>query len=352
MNMKNVRLLPLLLLLAVTVVAAGCGGGGGGSNSVPSGDIALVGSDPITKQQYDNLLAAAQSQYKARKQAFPKVGTTAYKTLSDQAVSYLVQEAELEQKAKQLGIKPATVQAGVQKQIKKIKTQTFHGNEKLYKAQLKASGLTEAQLELDLHTQVLAQDIYNKVTSNVKVTEGAVKDFYNANKAQYTTASSREVRHILVSSRAKAESIRSQLVKGGDFATLAKKYSTDTSSAKQGGKLCAAHGSGTPPTGCIQTVPQFDKAAFSLKTNEISQPVHSTYGWHIIQALGPVKPGKVTPLKTVEATIKTNLLSTRKTAAMQTWVNNLKKEYAKKVVYQTGYAPASTATTGLTVTTG
>ena len=68
------------------------------------------------------------------------------------------------------------------------------------------------------------------------------------------------------------------------------------------------------------------------------------------QAAIASKVGKVEPLKNVEATIKANLLSTKKSAAVQTWLNNLKKEYAKKVSYQTGYAPATTATTGATTT--
>jgi foldase protein PrsA len=349
MHMKIVRFVPLLALLAVALLAAGCGGGGG-SQSVPSDDIALVNSAPITKAEYDQLIALAKSQATAQHQPVPKVGTTAYKSMSDRVVAYLVAVTEYAQKGKQLGVTDAKVNAGVEKQLDKIKKVTFHGNKKLYESQLKASGLTEDQLKYELHGQVLAQDVFNKVTGKLKVTPAAIKKFYDSNKAQYTTAESREVRHILVSSKTKAQSIRSQLVNGAAFATLAKKYSTDSSSAKTGGKLCAVHGQGTPPNGCIATVPPFDKAAFSLKTNEISQPVHSNYGWHIIQAVGPIKPAKVTPLKNVESTIKANLLSTKKSAAVQAWLSNLKKEYAKKVVYQTGYAPATTATTGATTT--
>jgi foldase protein PrsA len=348
MHMKIVRFMPLLALLAVALLAAGCGGGGGSSASVPSGDIATVGSDSITKAQYDALIALAKSEALAQHQPVPKVGTTAYKTMSDRVVAYLVAVTEYQQKAKQLGITDASVNAGVQKQLDKIKKVTFHGNEALYKSQLKASGLTEEQLKYELHGQVLAQDVFNKVTGKVTVTPVAIKTFYDANKAQYTTAESREVRHILVSSKSRAQSIRSQLVKGAAFATLARKYSTDTSSAKTGGRLCAVHGQGTPPAGCIATVPPFDKAAFSLKTNEISQPVHSTYGWHIIQAVSPIKPAKVEPLKTVQATIKTSLLSSKKSAAVRTWLANLKKEYAKKVAYQTGYTPAATSTSATT----
>lgn len=346
--MKTFRFLPLPLLLVVALLVAGCGGGG--SKSLPQDAVALVGSDTITKTQYNDLLAAARNQYKARKQAFPKIGTTAYKSLSDSAVSYLVQESELEQKAKALNI--SVTDKDVSKQITQIKTQYFGGSQKKYEAQLKAQGLTEAQLRLDLHAQILAQRLYDKVTANVKVTDAAVKAYYEKNKSQYTTPESRNVRHILVSSKQKAESILTQLHNGGDFAALAKKYSTDTSSAKQGGKLCVSHGAGTSSSGCIQTVAAFDKAAFSLKTKEISQPVHSTYGWHIIQALTPITPAKVSPLASVKETIRASLLSTKKTSVMQAWVNKLKQDFSKNVRYQSGYEPAATtsATTAGTTT--
>jgi foldase protein PrsA len=94
-----------------------------------------------------------------------------------------------------------------------------------------------------------------------------------------------------------------------------------------------------------QTVPQFDKVAFSLKTNELSFPVHTQYGWHIIQALSPVRPAKQTPLKDVEASIKTQLLQTKKTDAMNKWVDAMKKDYAKKIRYQAGYEPTATTST-------
>jgi foldase protein PrsA len=258
-----------------------------------------------------------------------------------------VQESELEQKAAEIGVKVTA--KDVSDQIAQIKTQYFGGNDKKYRAQLKAQGLTEAQLKQDLHAQILAQKLYDKVTADVKVTDAAVKSYYQQNKSQYTTQESRDVRHILVSSKKKAQDLEAQLKKGADFATLAKKYSKDTGSAKQGGKLTISKG---------QTVPNFEKTAFALKTNEISPPVHTTYGWHIIQALGPVKPAKVTPLKSVSASIRSNLLSTKKQTVMQTWVDQLKKDYSSRIVYQTGYTPAATSTsttgtgTATTSTTG
>jgi foldase protein PrsA len=335
--MKTLRLLLLPALLVVALLVAGCGGSSK-KTTVPQNAVAIVGSDTITKAQYNDLIASAKRTYAARKTAFPKAGTTAYKSLSDQAVTYLVQESELEQKAKELGV--AVTQKEVGDQIQQIKTQYFAGSEKKYQAQLKAQGLTEAQLKQDLYAQLLSQKLYDKITKNVTVTDAAVTKYYNTHKSTYTTQESRDVRHILVNSKSLADQLETQLKKGADFAALAKKYSKDTASAKKGGEL------GTISKG--QTVPAFDKVAFSLKTKEISAPVHSTYGWHIIEAMGPIKPAKVTPLSAVKTQIQQNLLSTKKTSVMNAWVSKLKKDFAPQISYQTGYAPAATASTPTT----
>src|SRR3954453_20187851 len=98
----RLRYLSVALLAVLALVAAGCGGGS--SQSVPSDAVAKVGGDTITKEQFNFLLAGAKRTYKARKTPFPKAGTTQYKSLQDQAMQYLVQEAEYEQKAKDLGV--------------------------------------------------------------------------------------------------------------------------------------------------------------------------------------------------------------------------------------------------------
>ena len=150
------------------------------------------------------------------------------------------------------------------------------------------------------------------------------------------------MRHILVNSKKQADGLEAQLKGGADFAALAKKYSKDTLSAVKGGKLTIEKG---------QTVAEFDKAAFALKTNEISPPVHTQYGWHIIQALSAVKPASTQPLSAVKATIRQQLLSQKKTTRFQKWLDGVKKDYAKSVRYQIGYVPAATGTTTAATTT-
>jgi parvulin-like peptidyl-prolyl isomerase len=337
--MKLLRLLTLPVLLAAALLVAGCGGGGG-AKSVPANAVAVVGSDTITKTQFNNLLEGAKRTYKARKTPFPKAGTAQYKALQDQALQYLVQQSELEQRAKDLGV--TVTDKDVAARLKQIKTQYFGGSETRYQQQLKQQGLTETQIKTDLHAQILSEKLYNKVTTGVKASDADVQKYYNDHKSTYQQKASRDVRHILVNTKALADSIEAQLKSGASFATLAKKYSKDPGSAKQGGKLTISKG---------QTVPQFDKAAFSLKTNQISAPVHTTYGWHIIEPLGPVKPAKQTPLKEVKAQISQQLLQTKKTDTMTKWVDGVKKDFAKKISYQTGYTPIATTTGTTTGTT-
>jgi foldase protein PrsA len=340
MEMKTRFLFLFVPLALVAVLAAGCGGGGG-SGSVPADSIAKVGSTPITKSTFNALLTVAFARFKAQGQAAPKVGTPAYTQLRDQAVSFLVQEEELQQEGTKLGV--TVSQKDIDDRLAQIRQTYYHGSETKLEAALKKDDITLAELEqYNLRPALLSEKLEAKVTSDVKVSNADAQKYYTQNKASFTTPQTREVRHILVNSKSLAQQIETKLKNGESFASLAKKYSKDTGSAQQGGKLCVAHGGSSGA--CQQTVPPFDKAAFSLKTNEVSQPVKSSFGWHVIQALSPVKPAHTQTFKEVESQIQASLAQQKKQTAWTAWLTKLKNDFKGKVAFQTGYAPVTTTT--------
>jgi parvulin-like peptidyl-prolyl isomerase len=342
------RLLPIsLLVLLLVALAAGCGGTSG-PRAVPPGAVAVVGSAAITKAQYDSVVDQIKQSFKAQKVPFPKEGSQDFKSqVRDRAVQSIVQREEVEQRAQDLDIKVS--QAEIAARLKQYKKQYFGNSDKVYRQQLKAAGYTEQDFLDQIRVQLESEKIYDQVTKDVKVSDSDVQKYYNAHKSQYAKPETRDVRHILVSSKTLADSLYAQLKKGASFATLAKKYSTDKGSAAKGGQLCVAHGTSTDAT-CFQTVPEFDKAAFSLKTNEISKPVHSQYGWHIIQPTSAIHAASVQPLSQVRETIRQQLLQQQKTSVMNKWVNDMKKDFCRgKIGYQDGFQPLTDPCVAATV---
>jgi parvulin-like peptidyl-prolyl isomerase len=326
MEMKT-RLPFLLLSLALVAMLAACGGGG--QQQVPADAIAQVGSTPISKASFNSLINLACANYKIQGQPC-KVGTPTYTALRAQAVTYLVQQEELAQEASQkLGV--TVTQQDLDKQLEQIKKTSYQGSEKKLEAALKKQGITLSDYELELRYHLLGQRAYTKVAQQA----------YNQNKAAFTTPKTREVRHILVKSKTLAQKLEQEVKNGANFAKLAKRYSKDTGSAARGGKLCVSHGAASGL--CSPTVAPFDKAAFSLKTNDVSL-VHSVYGWHVLQPIGPVTPAGTETFAQVKAQILANQAPPQVTTAWNAWLAKMANDFKSKVTYQTGYAPPTTTT--------
>jgi peptidyl-prolyl cis-trans isomerase D len=131
-----------------------------------------------------------------------------------------------------------------------------------------------------------------KSEASVQVTQDDLRTYYDQHRDQYKTPEQVKVSHILIKTPApgpdnkvddkavaeaqkRAEDLLKQVKGGANFEDLAKKYSEDPGSAKQGGSL-GWIGKG-------QTVPEFEKAAFSLPKGQISDLVKSSFGYHIIR---------------------------------------------------------------------
>jgi foldase protein PrsA len=327
--MRVSRLLLAAALLGVVVSAAGCGGSKSSSKRVPSSAAATVGDATISKASLQELMAASKLHAEAKGSTYPAPGTAKYKLLQGNALLYLVNESELEQKLASLGGAPVT-EAQVNARLAQVKVQLFGAQPSHYKKELKLEGVTEKQLKQELHDELVRDHLYARVTGDTQVTDAELEEAYKKNESVYTKPATRTVRQILVPSKSLADDIEAKLRDGADFAALAKKYSKDTASAAIGGKLTITQG---------YSVPEFEEVAFKLKTHEISSPVQTRYGWHIIEAVSPTVAGDSTPLAAVKKQLRSSLLKTKKQTDWKSFLSTMKTEFAPTVHYQEGYKP-------------
>lgn len=308
-----------VLCLLAAIVAAGCAAG---RRSVPVNGVAVVGDTLVTKRQYERLCV---------RQGCAVPTSTEQAAFRAQVVTVLVERAQLEQKAAELGIEVSREECD--RRLEGLIQQYFAGSHRRYDEQLRQQGLNEAQVVADICAQVLQEKVHAEVTKGVEVSDKEIETAYSKNKRQYVKPATREVRHILVKRKELADSLYSQLQGGADFATLVKKYSQDPPSKGQGGKLTISRG---------QTVPPFDKSAFSLATRTISKPIKTGYGWHIIQPLTRVARSKTAPFSRVRDAIRQQLIQVKKQEKMAAWTNELRKDFAGRTYFQIGFVPPPT----------
>lgn len=158
------------------------------------------------------------------------------------------------------------------------------------------------------------------------VADADVEKAYQDRLAQFTTPAQVKARHILFKASSdaeyadalkKAQNLRAKLVKGQDFAKAAEEYSEDPSAKGRGGDL----GWFDAP----KMVKEFSDAAFKLKKGEISEPVKTQFGIHLIQ-LEDSKPAEVKPFDAVKAQLKAQMEDDRFTTKATERLENLKKK--------------------------
>ncbi|MBC1760387.1 peptidylprolyl isomerase PrsA [Listeria ivanovii] len=222
-----------------------------------------------------------------------------YEAMKDKYGNEFVQQLTFE---KILGDKYKVTDEQVDSELKKYKSQ--YGDQ--FDAVLAQSGLTEETFKSQLKYNLLVQ---KATEANTDTSDKALKEYYKTWQPDIT------VSHILVADEAKAKEVEKKLKDGAKFADLAKEYSTDTATKENGGQLA--------PFGPGKMDPAFEKAAYALKNKgDISAPVKTQYGYHIIQMDKPAT--KTTYDKDKKAVKESYLQSQLTTENMQ---KTLKKEY-------------------------
>lgn len=165
--------------------------------------------------------------------------------------------------------------------------------------------------------EILTQIGINKILSDVKITDEEIRAYYEVNSHIFKSEESVTAKHILVDTLDEANDIKKKLEEGMNFEMAAMKYSSCPSKA-QGGNL------GTFTRG--KMVPEFEEAAFNLAVNEISDPIKTQFGYHLIKV--EEKIGE-TPksLDEVYPVIKRELLNERQSYKYMEFTEELKKKY-------------------------
>jgi len=125
-----------------------------------------------------------------------------------------------------------------------------------------------------LRRRVLREQYFEKTLKDT-IREDEAKQIYDAKVATLEPQEEFSARHILVESEEKAKELRDKIAGGADFAEVAKENSTDTGSKEQGGLL------GYFVKG--QMVPEFEAAVVKMQKGEVSEPVKTNFGWHVIK---------------------------------------------------------------------
>jgi len=232
----------------------------------------------------------------------------------------MVQETLIEQYAKNNNIN--VTDAEIDARENQIKANFPSGS---WDEMLKARGLTESDVRSALREQIVLD---KALKSQVKISPAEVKQNFQQSHAQYDKPDQVSARHILVPNLALAQTIEGDLKSGQNFADLAKKYSTDTATKDKGGEL------GTFRRG--QMVPAFDKYAFSAPIGQISPPVKSPFGYHIIQVESRT-PGQKATLASATPQIEDTLRQQHEAPLIQPFLQSLQQK-ATIVVNDTQFA--------------
>ena len=235
----------------------------------------------------------------------------------DEARERVIEEALIEQEIDR--VNPPADEALVQQELKKMlkKQET--------KRQLKQAGRNREivinNMRKQLYRRLQAYEIMEAAMHQDPASDEDVEEFYNKNLNHFKTLEQIHASHILIRDksdigREKLDAVIEALDSGRDFEELAREFSEDTSS-EQGGDL------GWLPRG--QTVAKFEKVAFSLELDQISDPFETQFGWHIVR-LHERQDARTQSLEEVNEQIAMMLLRERRNESYRLFLQDLKEK--------------------------
>jgi foldase protein PrsA len=326
--LKNIRKLVSIALIGVIGLSlSGCKMIQKTPQAISKTVVATVNGEKITLGGVDEKIQPAIDQLKQQYGNDLEKSTDGKAALKQQRQTQLeqmIQEKVVLKKAADLKLIPEKAELDKEVESKLADIKKVYKTDDEFNNALKSANYTLDTLKEYLTTQVKMQAVFDKyLFKDLKITDADIEKYYNENKTQYTQQPGANMFHILVDSEDKAKSIKAELDKGAKFEELAAKNGTDGTKDSGGSLGYVAY-----------DAQNFDKdflaAAKTLKEGEVSGPVKTQYGWHIIKVTGIQTTTKTQELSAVKDTIKSTLETNKKNdifkAKYEEWKKELKVE--------------------------
>ncbi len=300
MNFKKIaKVLSLGLVLTTTLTA--CGNKPGVAATVNGVDIPVETFNEEYAAQRNSIVLTSGEDY--LKEKLGKEDMTIDQGIREFVLNNLVQMELVRQDAEKKDIK--VDEKKVDEQINAIIEQS--GSKEKFEEQLKEQGITEKFFRDYLAKQELVKEYQDNLKEELKISEEDAKAIYEKDKDKYFVA---DADHILVETEDEAKSIEKEIEEGKDFNELAKEKSKDPTAKDNGGKL------GEFSTG--QMVKEFEDAVVKMKEGEISDPVKTQFGYHLI---------KLNSLRHKEFDeVKDQIIETATSEKLTEYLNKLEKD--------------------------
>lgn len=178
----------------------------------------------------------------------------------------------------------------------------------------------EFQAKLEQQKKILmAQELIKRdFLPKLKVSDKEIREYYDKNKEYYKLPKRYKVSHIQVKEEREIKAVQERLSKGEPFEKLAKEVSIDKERAKEGGSLGYLEEGKMPP--------EFEKVLKRMKPGQISEPVKTPFGWHILR-LEEVKEPSYIEFDTLKESIRNVLVEEKREKLMEEYIAKLKKRH-------------------------
>lgn len=338
------KIATILAVLAMSAGLAACGATGGDATLGPDDAVAIqIGAQKITNGEIERrALFLATAPTGSAPTEPPAKDSKEFREFRLQAAEQLRDERVFGILAAQCGAPCKISDASVNADVKTIVDEQFNGVRADLVTALGQRGITLPDLQASLRAAKQEERLSARVEQNVVYTDAAALAYYRKNLNQYKLAAEKRLSHILVATRAEALAIRAEAT-AENFAQLARDRSTDDQAKSSGGDL--------GPASSVSFLPEIATAAQKLKPGQISQPVQTQFGWHLL-LLRQIK-ARTKTFDEVKEQIVMQELEVKRAAAVQKWRDTVVKKQQDRAKYLNPKVapPAAASTTTAAATT-